>query len=115
MAILSSEPGRTTADILRDHLDAAGLSQRAAARALHVDDRTMRRYCCGDLDVPYLVLYAASKLPLIDRNAEVIRMLDSGKLSTADGSLTKEQFAKKNRVLFQTIEFLVGRAKRPEI
>jgi hypothetical protein len=115
MATLTSEPNRTTADILRDHLEAAGLSQRAGARALRIDERTMRRYCSGDLDVPHLVLYAASKLPLIDRNAEVIRMLDSGKLSTGDGSLTREQFAKKNRVLFQTIEFLVGRAERPEL
>ena len=115
MAKLSCEPSRTTAGILRDHLDAAGLSQRAGARALRIDDRTMRRYCSGDLEVPDLVLYAASKLPLIDRNAEVIRMLDSGILSTSDGSLTREQFAKKNRVLFQTIEFLVGRAERPEV
>jgi len=115
MAILTSEPKRTTADILRDHFDAAGLSQRAGARALRIDERTMRRYCSGDLEVPHLVLYAASKLPLIDRNAEVIRMLDSGILSTSDGSLTREQFVKRNRVLFQTIEFLVGRAERPEI
>lgn len=108
MAITTSEP-ISYADILRHHLEAAGLSQRAGARALKIDDRTMRRYCSGDLDVPVLVLYAASKLPLIDRNQRVIRMLDSGKLTASDGNLTREQFAKHNKTLFAVIEYLVGR------
>lgn len=109
MGILTTEPKRTTADILRDHLQRAGLSQRAGARVLKLDDRTMRRYCSGDLEVPHLVLFAASRLPLIDRNLQVIRMLDSGQLSTGDGSLTKEQFLKHNRQLFKAIEYLIGR------
>ena len=37
---------------LRDLLARAGLSQRAAARELHIDERTMRRYCAGQLPVP---------------------------------------------------------------
>ena len=37
---------------LRALLARAGLSQRAAARELHIDPRTMRRYCAGQLPVP---------------------------------------------------------------
>jgi len=110
MTITTTEPARTHADILRHHLEAAGLSQRAGARALEIDERTMRRYCAGDLEIPMLVMFAASKLPLIDRNERIIQMLDAGQLLTADGELTKEQFAKHNKVLFSVIEYLVGRA-----
>ena len=60
----------------------------------------------GRSRVPHLVLFAASRLPLIDRNQQVIRMLDSGQLSTGDGSLTKEQFLKHNRQLLKAIEYL---------
>lgn len=38
---------------LRALLDCAGLSQRAAARQLGINDRTMRRYCSGDRPLPY--------------------------------------------------------------
>ena len=40
---------------LRDLLERAGLSQRGAARKLHIDERTMRRYCAGELPVPRVV------------------------------------------------------------
>jgi hypothetical protein len=112
MSILSSEPKRTTADILRDHLARAGLSQRSGARVLRVDDRTMRRYCSGDLDVPYPVLMAARQLPLLDRYSEVIRMLDSGRLSTGDGPVTKERLFENNKKLRRAIDYLVGRIDR---
>jgi hypothetical protein len=112
MSILSSEPKRTTADILRDHLARAGLSQRSGARALRVDDRTMRRYCSGDLDVPYPVLLAARQLPLLDRSSEVTRMLDSGRLSTGEGRLTKERLLENNKKLRRAIDYLVGRIDR---
>ena len=112
MAILSSEPKRTPADILLDHLARAGLTQRSGARALRVDDRTMRRYCSGDLDVPYPVLMAAGELPLLDRNLEVIRMLDLGRLSTSDGPVTKERLLENNKKLRRAIDYLVGRADR---
>jgi hypothetical protein len=112
MAILSSEPKRTTADILRDDLARAGLSQRSGARALRVDYRTMHRYCLGDLDVPYPVLMAARELPLLDRNLEVIRMLDSGRLSTSDGPVTKERLLENNKKLRRAIDYLVGRVDK---
>lgn len=111
MAITSTEPKRSHADILRGHLEAAGLSQRAGARALHLDERTMRRYCSGSAEVPVMVLYMASKLRLIERNKRVIEMLDAGKLSTSDGDLTREQFAKHNKTLLAVIEYLVGRGE----
>jgi plasmid maintenance system antidote protein VapI len=112
MSIISSEPKRTTADILRDHLARAGLSQRSGARALRVDDRTMRRYCSGDLDIPVPVLMAARQLPLLDRNMEVIRRLDSGRLSTGDGRLTKERLLENNKKLRRAIDYLIGRIDR---
>jgi len=112
MSILSTERKRTTTEILRDHLQRAGLSQRSGARALRVDDRTMRGYCSGDVDVPIPVLLAAGQLPLLDRNSEVIRRLDSGRLSTGDGRLTKERLLENNKKLRRAIDYLVGRIDR---
>lgn len=40
---------------IRDLLAAAGLGQRGAARALGIDERTIRRYVAGDLPVPRIV------------------------------------------------------------
>ena len=48
----------TDADKIRAQLDKCGLSQRGAARELDLDERTMRRYCAGDLPVPRVVDYA---------------------------------------------------------
>lgn len=36
----------------RDAIAAVGLSQRAAAKFLAIDERTSRRYACGELEVP---------------------------------------------------------------
>lgn len=43
------------ADRIRYQLLLAGLSQRAGARALGIDDRTMRKYCSGHYAVPRVV------------------------------------------------------------
>jgi len=43
-------------------LEKAGLSQRGAARALEINERTMRRYCAGDSPVPWVVLLAVENL-----------------------------------------------------
>jgi DNA transposition AAA+ family ATPase len=48
----------TDAAKLRKLLDDAGLSQRGAARELGIDERTMRRYCAGELPVPRVVWLA---------------------------------------------------------
>lgn len=47
-----------TPDQLRKLLDKAGLSQRGAARQLDIDERTMRRYCAGEMPLPRTVEYA---------------------------------------------------------
>jgi len=47
-----------TADEVRQLLDQAGLSQREAARALDVNERTMRYYCLGEWPVPKKIEYA---------------------------------------------------------
>lgn len=46
-----------TADGLRKHLEAAGISQRELARMLDYNERTVRRYCAGE-PIPRVVEYA---------------------------------------------------------
>lgn len=55
------------ADRLREFLAEAKLSQRGAARAMEIDERTMRRYCSGELPVPKVVWLA---LETVRRNRE---------------------------------------------
>ena len=43
---------------LRATLASIGLSQRAAARLLDINDRTMRKYVAGDLVIPELLVWA---------------------------------------------------------
>ena len=53
-----------TAIQLRKLLDRAGLSQRGAARALEIDERTMRYYCAGTKItrvVEYALLWLTSR------------------------------------------------------
>ena len=109
MGITSTEPKRSHAQILTDYLDGAGLSQRDGAKALRIPYPTMRRYCSGSLGVPVPVLLAAQRLPLVDRNLHVIRMLNSGKLSMRNGPMTKARLIQNNKRLRHVIDFLVGR------
>lgn len=53
-----------TSQELRRLLEEAGLSQRGAARQLGIDERTMRRYCADDGQVPRLVELAVRFLHL---------------------------------------------------
>jgi ribosome-binding protein aMBF1 (putative translation factor) len=48
------------ADKLRAEIARLGRSQRGLARELGLDERTMRRYCSGELEVPPIV-WAALK------------------------------------------------------
>lgn len=41
-----------TSDEYRDALEALGLTQGAGAKLLGVDDRTSRRWACGERDIP---------------------------------------------------------------
>lgn len=40
---------------LRDYLIAGNLSQRGAARALGINERTMRKYCAASIPVPEII------------------------------------------------------------
>ena len=40
---------------LRKLLERAGLSQRGAAKALEINERTMRKYVAGDAPIPRVV------------------------------------------------------------
>lgn len=40
---------------LQKLLDRAGLSQRGAAKALGINERTMRKYVAGDAEIPRVV------------------------------------------------------------
>jgi plasmid maintenance system antidote protein VapI len=44
-----------TAVQLQRLLDRAKLSQRGAAKALEINERTMRKYCAGDSPIPRTV------------------------------------------------------------
>lgn len=59
-----------TALQLQRLLDRAGLSQRGAAKALEINERTMRKYCAGDAPIPKTVvlalLYLASQSDAAD-------------------------------------------------
>jgi ribosome-binding protein aMBF1 (putative translation factor) len=48
----------TDAQRLRDELARLGRSQRGLARELDLDERTVRRYCSGELEVPQIVWMA---------------------------------------------------------
>ncbi len=111
----TSEPRRTDADLLRDHISSAGMSQRGAAKALGIDERTMRKYCAGGAPVPFAVLLNASRLKPISRAKQVIEMIDAGKLSTSDGVLTREQMVTKIATMRKAIDYLVGRANYLDI
>ena len=52
----------TDAARLRRLLETVELSQRGAARAIDIDERTMRRYCAGELPVPRLVWLALERI-----------------------------------------------------
>ena len=57
-----SYANRKPADIVRDLIARAGLSQRQAARELGVDERTMRYWCAGDHDPPRMAILALERL-----------------------------------------------------
>ncbi len=47
---------------LRSLIEAAGLSQRAAARSIGISERTMRYYLSGERECPYPVQFALEAL-----------------------------------------------------
>jgi ribosome-binding protein aMBF1 (putative translation factor) len=105
--IVENRP-ETSADIIRRQLAAIGLSQRAAARELALDERTLRRYCTGDLAVPPVVTHALRWLEQVRLNEQVLSMLEDGLMSTSDGSATHNQLVAKTARLRQAIQKLTG-------
>jgi hypothetical protein len=106
---MNVETNPTDADILRQYLQEAGYSQRAAARELRIDDRTMRRYLSGDQAVPPTVFLSIRHLAMMKRNNKVLALLEDGTLSTSDGPLTMEQFKAHNFNLRRAIDYLTER------
>lgn len=80
-------------DRLRELLAKGELSQRAAARELGVDERTMRYWCSGDYDPPAMAFRALDPVLLhrenlkrtIRNNDQVIELLEAGKMSVGMG------------------------------
>lgn len=61
-----------TANEYREALDRLGLTQAGAAKLLHVDERTSRRWALGERDVPMPV---ALILKLCEAEPRVLRLL----------------------------------------
>ena len=79
----------TDADRLRDLLKRAGLSQRAAARLLKIEERTMREWCAGQGKPPASVFRALSPRlthteylqRTIESNEKTIEALQDGRIT----------------------------------
>jgi DNA-binding transcriptional regulator YiaG len=77
------------ADRLRELIGNAGLSQRAAARELGVDERTMRYWCSGDQTPPTMALrgldpfvrHRENLIRMIRDNEELIAAIESGRIT----------------------------------
>ena len=57
------------ADKVRELIERAGLSQRAAARELEIGERKMRGYCAGE-KVPRVVILALERLVDLQRRVD---------------------------------------------
>ncbi|MGO8858547.1 MAG: helix-turn-helix domain-containing protein [Steroidobacteraceae bacterium] len=84
-----SSPDFSDADRLRALLERAGLSQRAAARLLNVEERTMRQWCAGQGKPPASVFRALS--PRLTHTENLRRMIESNETTIEalrDGRIT---------------------------
>jgi transcriptional regulator with XRE-family HTH domain len=87
-------PILSVAERLRERIKEAGLSQRAAARELGVDERTMRYWCAGEYTPPPMALRALdprvrhheSLHQSIRSNQQQIDLLESGTMAFGCGS-----------------------------
>jgi DNA-binding transcriptional regulator YiaG len=98
LPITASHSENAAAEELRFLLKAANLSQRAAAKYLNVDERTMRSWCAGDGKPPAPVLmalefraaYPASLMRMIQSNERTISAIQDGRITElGDGSGTE--------------------------
>lgn len=89
----SSSVDSGAAGELRELISKAGLSQRAAARELGVDERTMRYWCAGNPPPPPMAVRALNRrvahrlnvLRTIANNREQIALFESGKMTVGFG------------------------------
>src|SRR5262249_24986436 len=102
----------TMADVLRAHLAEAGLSQRAAAGQLGIDERQMRRYCSNDAAPPPYVVLALQQLAQIARHKQVLQMLNEGTLKASDGAATRERHERHVATLTRALQILLKDHKR---
>ena len=85
----SSASDSTDADRLRSLLKLGGLSQRAAAKLINVEERTMRQWCAGQGKPPASVFRALS--PRLTHAENLRRMIESNDETIAalqDGRIT---------------------------
>jgi transcriptional regulator with XRE-family HTH domain len=85
----SSPSESTDANRLRELLNRAGLSQRAAARLLDVEERTMRQWCAGQGKPPASVFRALN--PRLTHTENLRRMIESNEKmieALQDGRIT---------------------------
>lgn len=60
---------------LQDLLGRIGISQRAAARELNINERTMRKYVAGDAEIPKTVELALMRLRIGKEQADLLAEL----------------------------------------
>jgi hypothetical protein len=73
-----------TPNQLRTVLARLGLSQRAAARLLGIDERTMRKYVAGDLVIPELLVWALRGLAHREQDRDANSAACDGVMMTVD-------------------------------
>lgn len=86
---LPDSPDCPAADRLRSLIRLAGLSQRAAARLLNVEERTLRQWCAGQGDPPTSVFRALSPRlthaehlrRTVESNEKTIEALQDGRIT----------------------------------
>jgi transcriptional regulator with XRE-family HTH domain len=94
-ALDSSPADSTDADRLRSLLTRAGLSQRAAARLLNVEERTMRQWCAGQGKPPASVFRALN--PRLTHSENLRRMIESNEEmieAVRDGRITGQGYGR---------------------
>jgi transcriptional regulator with XRE-family HTH domain len=100
-AVNSTQESPTDAARLRRLISAAGLSQRAAARELGIDERTMRYWCAGEHSPPAMayraldprVLHYENLKRLIRENRRVIDLIEAGKMTVGRGPVIGDSSA----------------------
>ncbi len=104
---------KAAADRLREALAEANLSQRAAARSLGVDERTMRYWCAGKPEPPAMAFMALEHLVAVARGERSgLPGIDYRLPSDAPEVVTKERLVEVALHWIECAERSAGRAER---